>query len=359
MKVFVSIDMEGITGVCVEEQTDRGHPAYGRAAALMRADLDATLRGCFDAGADEVVVRDAHDYSTNVGVESLPANVALIGGRAGPLGMMEGIDGTYDAALCVGYHARAGTRAAVLDHTFWGILTHAFVGDLELGELGFNAGVAGHFGVPVAFASGDDKLAREAAACVPGITTVTTKEGVAQEQRPPPAPRGHGRADPRRRASRPVVAYAGADRLAGADGPPGLRQHAPLRRRRPVLRRAAPRWLRGRDRGPRLHHRLPRLHGRPRPRRSRVMRAGDGAFRRVCGGVAPAGRFVLLAARSMPHDGAAVCAVSLTLPSRASYIPDDPARRPIAATRHSAPDDRAGGAATERRGDDERRSRHG
>lgn len=180
MKVFISIDMEGISGVCVEAQTDRGHPAYARAREFMRADLDAVLAGCVDAGAGEVVVRDAHDYCTNVDIGGLPENVSLVCGATGPLGMMEGIDGTFDAALFVGYHARAGTMAAVLDHTFWGIVAHAFVGDLELGESGFNAGVAGHFGVPVAFASGDDKLALEAAACIPGITTVVTKQGVAR-----------------------------------------------------------------------------------------------------------------------------------------------------------------------------------
>lgn len=180
MKVFISIDMEGISGVCVEEQTDRGHPTYVRALEFMRADLDAALSGCVDAGAGEIVVRDAHDYCTNVDVGGLPANVSLVSGGAGPLGMMEGIDATFDAVLCLGYHAKAGTQAAVLDHTFWGIVAHAFVGDLELGELGFNAGAAGHFGVPVAFASGDDKLALEASACIPGITTVVTKEGVAR-----------------------------------------------------------------------------------------------------------------------------------------------------------------------------------
>ena len=180
MKVFISIDMEGISGVCVEEQTDRGHATYAGAVDFMRADLDAALAGCFEAGASEVVVRDAHDFMTNVEAGGLPANVSLVGGRGGALDMMEGLDASFAAVLFVGYHAKAGTQAAVLDHTFCGFVAHAFVGDLELGELGFNAGVAGHFGVPVAFASGDDKLALEAAACVPGITTVITKDGIAR-----------------------------------------------------------------------------------------------------------------------------------------------------------------------------------
>ena len=180
MKVFVSIDMEGITGVCVETQTDQGHSTYGRAAEFMRGDLDAVLAGCEDAGASEVVVRDAHDYSTNLDVLDLPANVSLLTGRAGLLGMMEGLDESFDAVLLVGYHAMAGTAAAVLDHTYCGLVHQAFAGDLELGELGFNAGVAARFGVPVVFASGDDKLAAEAAACLPGVTTVTTKQGVAR-----------------------------------------------------------------------------------------------------------------------------------------------------------------------------------
>lgn len=180
MKVFISIDMEGITGVSSEEQTDREHPSYARAAELMRGDLDAVLDGCAAAGVAEVVVRDAHDSSTNLGVGGLPTSVSLVSGFEGPLAMMQGLDESFDAALFVGYHAKAGTAGAVLDHTYTGIVTRVWVGDLEYGETGMNAGIAGAFGVPVVFASGDDALVREASECVSGITAVSVKQGIAR-----------------------------------------------------------------------------------------------------------------------------------------------------------------------------------
>jgi D-amino peptidase len=181
MRVFVSVDLEGISGVYSKEQIDPGDPAYTRDVDLMRADLDAALAGCVPAGADEVVVCDAHDRSSNLSFRDLPAGVTLVSGTPTPLSMMTGIDGSFDAVLFVGYHARAGTTAAVVDHTYTGLVFGVHMGDdLEVGEFGINAGVAGAFGVPVVFVSGDDKVTREAQALVAGIETAVVKEGVAR-----------------------------------------------------------------------------------------------------------------------------------------------------------------------------------
>ncbi len=181
MRVFISIDLEGISGVYSGEQTEPGDAAYARDVDLMRADLDAALAGCIAAGADEVVVCDAHDRGSNLSFRDLPAGATLVSGSPTPLSMMHGIDASFEAALFVGYHAMAGTTAAVIDHTYTGFVFAVHVGDrLALGELGINAGVAGSFGVPVAFVSGDDKVALEATALVPGIVTAVVKEGVAR-----------------------------------------------------------------------------------------------------------------------------------------------------------------------------------
>jgi len=181
VRVFISIDLEGISGVYCEEQTERGDPAYARDVDLMRADLDAALAGCIAAGAEEVVVCDAHDYSANLSFRELPAGVTLVSGTPTPLGMMTGIDASFDGALFVGYHARAGTTAAVIDHTYTGRVFRVRLDEhLEVGETGINAGVAGAFGVPVVFVSGDDKVTREAAELVPGIETAAVKVGVAR-----------------------------------------------------------------------------------------------------------------------------------------------------------------------------------
>lgn len=194
MRVFMSVDIEGITGVChVKQADDLGSPEWRAACALMRADVDAALTGCFAAGAVEVVVSDGHYDGDNLSADGMPRGVTLVSGAQVGLSMMEGIDARFDAALFVGYHAMAGTEAGVLAHTWNGEVSRVtLVGEdggersddagarLEVGEMGLNAAVAGAYGVPVVFASGDDKLAVEARAVVPGIVTVTVKDGVSR-----------------------------------------------------------------------------------------------------------------------------------------------------------------------------------
>ncbi len=184
MKVFISIDLEGVSGVCHLAQTDHGTDDWQAARGLMRGDLDAVLEGCLEGGADEIVVCDAHDCGDNLGVAGLPAGVSLISGGGTELSMMAGVEAGFDAAFMVGYHARAGTARATLAHTYVFEITGVVVcggpeGDLAIGELGLNAAVAGAFGTPLAFASGDDKLAAEAQALVPGVEAVAVKEGIA------------------------------------------------------------------------------------------------------------------------------------------------------------------------------------
>lgn len=180
MKLFIAIDLEGITGVVSERDTDREGPAAVAAREHMRADLDAVLEGCFAAGADQVVVCDAHDVGRNLDVAGLPPGVVLVGGSPTPYSMLQGIDRDCEGALFVGYHARAGTAAAVLEHTWSYKVFAVSLGDLEVGEFGLGALLAGHFGVPAVFLSGDDKVAAEAEALVPGIVTTVVKTGIAR-----------------------------------------------------------------------------------------------------------------------------------------------------------------------------------
>ncbi len=184
MKVFISIDLEGVSGVCHLAQTEHDTDQWRAARRLMRGDLDAVLEGCLEGGADEVVVCDAHDHGDNLGAEGLPAGVSLVSGGGMDLSMMAGIDPSFDAVMMVGYHARAGTARATLAHTYTFGVAEALVcggpdGDLPTGELGLNAAAAGALGVPLVFACGDDKLAAEAQALLPGVETVTVKEGLA------------------------------------------------------------------------------------------------------------------------------------------------------------------------------------
>ena len=198
MKLFIAIDLEGISGVVSEADTAREGAAAQRARGHMRADLDAVLDGCAAAGADEVVVCDAHDDGRNLDPAGLPARVTLVGGSPAPDSMLQGLGPGCDGALFVGYHARAGTAAAVLEHTWNYKVFSASVGDLEVGEFGLAALLAGHFGVPALYLSGDDKAAAEARALVPGIATTVVKTGVRREAAafvPPKEARARLRAD--------------------------------------------------------------------------------------------------------------------------------------------------------------------
>lgn len=176
MKVFISVDLEGISGVCHEAQATMGTPEYLQAVELMHADVQAAVEGCRDGGADEVVVCDAHDFQRNLRAERMPEGVVLASGQPTGLSMLHGLDESFAAAVFIGYHAMAGTRAAVLDHTYTYDVFKVRVDEhLEVGEVGINAGVAGRFGVPLVFVSGDAAVTAEAAELLPGIETATVK----------------------------------------------------------------------------------------------------------------------------------------------------------------------------------------
>lgn len=181
MKLFIAIDLEGISGVVSEPDTEREGAAAERARAHMRADLDAVLAGCAAAGAGEVVVCDAHDDGRNLDPAGLPGWVTLVSGSPTPGSMLEGLTPDRDAALFVGYHGRAGTPGAVLEHTWTYGVYSVVVGDLEVGEFGIAALVAGELNVPCVYLSGDDKAAAEAEELVPGIVTSVVKTGVRRE----------------------------------------------------------------------------------------------------------------------------------------------------------------------------------
>lgn len=178
MKLFVAVDLEGICGVVAAADVARAGEAAAAARRHMRADLDAVLAGCLAGGADEIVVCDAHDEGRNLDPTALPPGVTLVSGSPAPLSMMQGLSHDCDGALFVGYHARAGTAAAVLEHTWSERVFGVSVGGYDVGELGLCALVAGACGVPALYASGDDKLAAEVGELLPGMVTTVVKTGI-------------------------------------------------------------------------------------------------------------------------------------------------------------------------------------
>jgi len=179
MKVYISADMEGATGVTGMEDVMSEKPAYERFRKLLTLDVNAAIEGAIESGAKSVVVNEAHGNKNNILIEELHSEAEMITGRTRFLCMMEGIDKSFDAVFLIAYHARAGTQAAVLNHTISGsqIYNLRLNGKL-IGELGLSTLIAGYHDVPVVLVSGDDKVCKEAIEFIGNIETVQVKEGI-------------------------------------------------------------------------------------------------------------------------------------------------------------------------------------
>ncbi len=182
LRVFISADMEGISGVGRSGMTESEHRDYGRAREFMTADVNAAVQGAFDAGATEVWVKDSHGPADNILIEKLDPRAHLIQGWTAGSRMMEGIDDTFDAAVLVGYHSRSMTPDGVISHTMLFRVRRLWYNDVEVGESGISAAHAGHFGVPLVFVSGCEALGREIAQVLgPEVETVAVKQAYTRE----------------------------------------------------------------------------------------------------------------------------------------------------------------------------------
>ncbi len=178
MKVFISIDMEGICGIVTELETDpkKGGEAYQASRKLMTREANAAIEGCTSAGASDILIADSHWNFDNLIPEELHEAATLLRGGPRAFSMVHDLDGSFDAAMFVGYHAKAGTPRAILDHTYTGRIASVEVNGVEVGETGINAYVAGHHGVPVVLVTGDAAVTAEAKALIRGVHTATVKE---------------------------------------------------------------------------------------------------------------------------------------------------------------------------------------
>ena len=180
MKVFISVDMEGITALTDPEDVLPEGSDYQRGRVFMTRDANAAINGAFDAGATEVLVNDSHWIMRNLLIEQLDPRVRVIKGFHKPMCMVQGLDETFDAAVFVGYHSCAGTEGGVLNHTLLGKEVQNLLLDGEpIGETRLNSLLAGHYGVPVAFVAGDDAVCREAKTVLGGgLETFAVKDGI-------------------------------------------------------------------------------------------------------------------------------------------------------------------------------------
>ncbi len=180
LRVYISVDMEGISGVVHSDQVTSGTPEYGPARKWMAQDVNAAVQGAVEAGAAEIAVNDSHGSMRNIDPDELDPRATLISGSPKPLSMMEGIDPSFAACLFIGYHAKAGTADATLDHTISGSVVRSIrVNGVEMPELGLNAAIAGYYGVPVVLVSGDAAVCRQAVEILGrDIVTVQVKEAI-------------------------------------------------------------------------------------------------------------------------------------------------------------------------------------
>ena len=172
MKILIATDMEGITGVTTWDQVTPGHAEYARFRKLMTQDVNAAIRGAFEAGADEVLVADGHWNGSNILIEELDARARLNTGSPSPFSMMQGIDESVDGVMFIGYHARNGTPDT------WSRMTVAnvWLNDTLTGEYGLNGAVAGHFGVPIIMVSGDQTACAQVVDILGDMETAVVKQ---------------------------------------------------------------------------------------------------------------------------------------------------------------------------------------
>jgi D-amino peptidase len=176
-KIFISVDMEGITGVVQPPQLGPTGFEYARAREWMTAEARAAIEGAKAAGATSFVVADSHGNAQNLLIDQLPEDVRVVRGFPRPLSMMQGIDETFAAAVFIGYHASEMTPDSVRGHTFSSAkLLGVSLNGTEVSEGLFNAAIAGHFGVPVVFVSGDRKAVEQITNAIPGVGSAVVKE---------------------------------------------------------------------------------------------------------------------------------------------------------------------------------------
>ncbi|MFC9849401.1 M55 family metallopeptidase [Streptomyces sp. NPDC060223] len=175
MQVYISADMEGVTGLVGAQDVQVGGQDYQHGRAMMTEDVNAAVRGALVAGATRVLVNDAHSSMRNLLSDQVHPEAELVRGRPKRMGMLEGLDGDFDAVLCVGYHSRAGALG-VLSHSYMGHeIEDMWLDGRPMGEIGFAHATAAALGVPVVMLSGDDAACDEATAWDARVVTAPVK----------------------------------------------------------------------------------------------------------------------------------------------------------------------------------------
>ncbi|MCD8511283.1 MAG: M55 family metallopeptidase [Bacillus sp. (in: Bacteria)] len=175
MKLYVSVDMEGITGLVDDTFVDSAKRNYYRGQKIMTAEVNHVIEAAIQAGWSDVVVNDSHSKMNNLLIEEIHKEAKLISGDVKPFSMVQGLKEGYSGAIFLGYHSRAGAPG-VMSHSMILGVRRMYINEQEVGEMALNAYVAGYYGVPVLMIAGDDEAAKEAEELIPNVTTAIVKE---------------------------------------------------------------------------------------------------------------------------------------------------------------------------------------
>jgi D-amino peptidase len=179
MRVFVSTDIEGAAGVVDWEQVRSPGTEYEIGRRLLTDEVNAAIGGAVEAGAEHILVNDAHRTMYNMRPGDLDHGASYLSGRHKPLYMMEGLDTSFDAVFMIAYHGAIGAERAVLSHTYNpAAIWEARLNGVAVGESALNALVALHHGVPVVLITGDDATAEEARPFLPDVEAVVVKRSI-------------------------------------------------------------------------------------------------------------------------------------------------------------------------------------
>lgn len=184
MKVYIEVDMEGISGIMTEDQIlpERKSRDYAEACHWMTEDVNAAVEGALEVGATGILVNDGHHTGFNLLLDKLHPKAHCLQGVSRPRHEPAGLDESFAAVFLLGFHAMAGTQGAVLDHSYWfSGVQNIFMNGQRVGELAVESALAGRLGVPVVLVTGDLALTREATDFLgQEIEVVAIKEGMSR-----------------------------------------------------------------------------------------------------------------------------------------------------------------------------------
>lgn len=176
MKIYVSVDMEGIAGILLPEQLRRGEALYEEARRLLTQEVNVIVESLMQLGVSDIIVKDAHGSGFNLIPDSLHPGAFYVMGATRVKERFPGLDSSFTGAFLIGYHAMGGTAHAIRDHTYtsqgWQSVT---INRVEYGEIAIDSLLFGLHGVPVRLVTGDEKACGEAGLFIKGVTTYATK----------------------------------------------------------------------------------------------------------------------------------------------------------------------------------------